>query len=113
MANTDPEALKAAALAYERSNASLADYNPEDQTALDPHFLSTRGGVNTHPSEPITATANADPKVAKANSADKSLDEKVSAALKVQAKNSDSDVETARLKEAAASAQASADADKK
>lgn len=110
MANTDPEALKAAQVAYEASNASLGDYNPAEQTALDPAFLSTRGGVNTHPSEPILATANAYPEVDEVSDPDRSLDSKVADALKVQAKNSSSESETAQLKDAAAAAKASADA---
>lgn len=58
MANTDPQALKDAALAYERSNASQKDYDPSTQKAVDLQFAATQGGENTHPEEPITPTAD-------------------------------------------------------
>lgn len=97
MANTDPEALKAAAEAYKASNVSLADYNPEEQSALDPAFLATRGGENTHPEEPITATADQPPKVAKVTKADSeaTLDDRVDTALKAQ-ESSDASTTTAK-----------------
>lgn len=57
MANTDPEALKAAQAAYAASNASLKDYDPETQAAKDLQFLSTQGGPNTHPEEPVLTRA--------------------------------------------------------
>lgn len=54
MANTDPEALKAAQLAYERSNSSGL---VEEGAALDPSYEATRGGDTTHPEEPILTRA--------------------------------------------------------
>lgn len=59
MANTDPEALKAAAAAYAASNASLADYDPAKQEAKDSQYLATQGGPTTHPDEPVTVSADA------------------------------------------------------
>lgn len=59
MANTDPKALEDAALAYQRSNASLKDYDPSKQEAIDFQWAIVEGDENTHPQEPITATADA------------------------------------------------------
>lgn len=61
MANTDPEALKAAAAAYAASNASLADYDPAQQEAKDRVYLSTTEDAppRTLPAEPVTVSADA------------------------------------------------------
>jgi hypothetical protein len=53
MANTDPEALKAAQLAYERSNVSLKDYNPHQLEDADKVGEVERA----HPAEPVLARA--------------------------------------------------------
>lgn len=65
MANTNPEDLAAAALAYERSNASLKDYDPTKQEALDERYEQTLLDTPARelPKEPITATADAALKV--------------------------------------------------
>lgn len=63
MANTDPQAVQDAQLAYERSNASLKDYDPAKQEALDLAWVAATGGPNTHPQEPVLTTAENSPTV--------------------------------------------------
>jgi hypothetical protein len=54
MANTDPELAKAAQLAYERSNVSLNDYNP-DELAPEDKVNDVNGEA---PLEPVLTTAD-------------------------------------------------------
>lgn len=55
MANTDPEVIKAAQLAYARSNASLTDYDP---AALADEDKLGRDVVKDAPLEPVLTRAD-------------------------------------------------------